>query len=756
MPEQSTHKASILKSTRRAFLIGGGAAVGLAIGYAVWPRERALNLKARKGETIVNGWLKIGTDGRVVVLVPQAEMGQGVYTALPQILADELGADWKMVAVEPAPLHPIYANRLLMQGGAEALPSMLQGIGRWAIAEFAEWTALQVTGGSTSVRAFYDTLRQAGAAAREMLCKAAADLWDVDWQDCDTANGMVHYKANRVRFAEIAARAAEQDPPFEPRLREPGKGGILGRSAPRIDIPSKTDGSARFGTDVRLPNMVYAAVRSGPVGATRLTRLDASGLRGRPGIIDTVQGDGWYAVVADTWWGARKGLDAVKASFATDGRLAASGWIDQALRKAAADGEGQAFRDEGDAPGVLSEGSVVRADYFVPFLAHACLEPMTATARVADGRAEIWAPTQSASLAVWGVARALDIDDEAVTVYPTLLGGGFGRKAEADACVQAALIARQVKRPVQLIWTREEDFAQDRFRPAAAARLQAKLDADKRIAAWHGRIAVPSVSNSFMGRTFPSMAGGGDPAPEPSAIEGAADLPYAIPAIRVEHVDVPVPVPLGYWRSVGHSYTAFFVESFVDELAYAAGTDPLTFRLRMMADRPRHAAVLKMAASRGGLLGGASDGGARGIAIHECFGSIVAQVAEVEVDPETGLQVKRVTCVIDCGRVVNPDIVKAQMEGGIIFGLSAALHGAIGFDQGRAVQSNFDSYPLLSMAETPEIEVIIMPSDAPPGGVGEPGVPPIAPAVANALFAATGVRVRDLPFAGKPLVTRAG
>ena len=729
---------------RRKFLIGAGIGAGLVIGYLAWPRERALNWAARPGETVVNGWVKIDRSGRVIVAVPQAEMGQGVYTALPQILADELGADWRTVGVEPAPLHPVYANTFMSAAAAEGLPSFLQGMGRWALTELAQRYAIQITGGSTSVMAFYDTLQLAGASARALLCQAAARRWDVDWRECDTANGFVEHQGKRLRFADVIDEVDPDDAPEAPALRETPR--LIGRPMARLDVPAKVDGSARFGIDVRLPNMAYAAVRAGPVDGAELASVDAAAAKRRPGVIGVVEGPNWVAVVADTWWGARTALDAVKATFETSEEVASSAAIAEAIGAALAGDDAEALRDEGDA---LEGAGVIQATYGVPFLAHACLEPMTATARIVDGRCEIWAPTQSATLVNWRVADALGFSEDEVTVFPTLLGGGFGRKAEVDACVQVALIAQEVERPVQLIWTREEDTTQDKYRPAARARMRAKLGPDKKIAAWHARVAVPSVGPSFMSRNVPAFGGGGGDA-DAQALEGALHMPYDLGAVRIEHAPIETPVPLGFWRSVGHSYTAFFVESFIDELAEAAGVDPLTFRLRLLTKSPRHAEVLRTAAAEAGFMGAAAEGAAQGIALHESFGSIVAQVAEVAMK-DGALQVNRVTCAIDCGRVINPDIVRQQMEGGIIFGLTAALHGAISFAGGRAEQTNFDSYPLLTMAETPEIDVHIISSTEPPGGVGEPGVPPIAPALANALFAATGVRIRDLPFAGKTL-----
>ena len=736
------------RTTRRNFLIGTGAVAGLAVGFALWPRSRALNWAAGKDETVVNGFVKIGTDGRVIVAVPQAEMGQGVYTSLPQIVADELGADWNTVSVEPAPLHPMYSNHGMILDPTAEMPTIFRGFARWSLGKVVDHFDLQMTGGSTSVRGFAGPVRLAGAAAREMLCRAAARDWGVDWTECDTDNGFVVYKAQRARFADIAGKAAAEDMPSSPTLRAPGAGRLMGKSVQRLDIPGKTDGSARFGIDVRLPGMVYAAVKSGPAGDPKLLRVDTRVVMATPGIIDVVHGPSWVAVVASTWYGAHTALETLAPVFAVPARPAGP-WIEPALKAALGSNDGGVVQQSGNAAALLGQPGVIQADYSVPFLAHAALEPMNATARVDAGHCEVWAPTQSLSLTTGAVAKALGLEDDAVTVHPTLLGGGFGRKAEKDACVQAALIARAVKRPVQLIWSREEDFAQDRFRPAAAARMRAALTPvthgqPQRITAWASKVAVPDVAASFMARNLPALAG--KVKPNAAAVEGSVGQPYDFGAVLAEHVPVDVAVPLGFWRSVGHSFTAFFVESFVDECAHAAAVDPGAFRLAMLGDKPRHAAVLRAALHAAGPLGIIEPNVARGVALHESFGSIVAEVAEVVCKPGEDPHVRRVVAAIDCGPVVNPDGVRAQIEGGILFGLGAALKGRISFVHGRTAQVNFDTAPMLTLAEAPAITVIIVPSSAPMGGVGEPGTPPIAPAVANAIFVATGQRHRDLPL----------
>ncbi len=739
--------------TRRNLLIAAGVGGGLAIGWAVWPRRYGLNWTAGEGEHVINAFIKIGVDGRVTVAVPQAEMGQGIWSGLAQIVADELGADWRAVGVEPAPLGPDYANRGAMIDQVAQMSETMRGIATWAGGRLVEYFDLQMTGGSTSVRGFEAPLRHAGAAAREMLCRVAARRWDVDWEACDTRDGFVVHKANRLAFADLASDARIEDAPSEPRLRVTPL--LSGKPLLRLDIPSKTDGSARFGADVRLPGMMYAAIRQGPIGATRKS-IDTSSL---PAGARLVAAADFVAVVADGWYAAKTALDTVKTSYAAATNPAGP-WLEAGI-KAALDAPGKQVRDDGnvgrvfesggDIAGAASGGKIagaasggyIIADYTLPFLAHACLEPMTATARFEAGKCEVWVPTQSATLANWAVARALDIAQTDVTIFPTLLGGGFGRKVETDAAVQAAIIAKAVARPVQLIWSREEDFAHDMWRPAVAARLRGAADASG-VTAWDAIIAAPDIGASFMGRNIPALAS--SPSASASAIEGSVYLPYAIDNIRVVHALADGTVPLGFWRSVGHSFSGFITESFVDELAAAAKVDPGAFRLAMLKDKPRHAAVLRAVLKAGGPLGQIAPGVGRGVAMVESFGTIVAQVAEVELVEGEPPRVTNVWAAVDCGRVINPDSVRAQIESGIIFGLTAALHGRVDFANGEARQSNFDSYPLLSMAEAPRIAVMLIASNQAPGGVGEPGTPPIAAAVANAIFAAGGGRRRDLPL----------
>lgn len=711
--------------SRRAFLIGTGGVVGLAVGFALWPRQWPNARQVPQGDTLLNAWISIGPDGRVTVAIPQAEMGQGIHSGLAQIVADELGADWARVGVEPAPWHPAFAHVGLAAAGAAALPPMLQPIAEHLGATVIQRMNLHMTGGSTSVMGYHDILRDAAATARTLLAAAAAKQWDVPAATVDARNHQLVAQANAMPFAE-AARLVDADAnPGPIRLRDAAARPLEGKPLPRIDIPAKVDGSARFGGDVRVAGMVYAAIRHGPVGS-RLVSATA------PAGSTLVKGPDWVASTGATTWEAMRALEQVKADFAIDGESAGPDILAGAVRAAAF-------------PAPPADAATISADYAVPFLAHAAMEPMVAAARLTDGQVEVWGPTQSLTLAHAAVADALGVPEAGVTIYPTLVGGGFGRKAEGDAMAQAALIARAIGKPVLLQWSREQDFAGDRFRPPAAAAMRATLGKDGTIASWEARIAVPNVGSSFMGRTMPRLAPKPDK-PSASAIEGADTIPYAVGRFSAAHVPVLQPVPLGYWRSVGHSFSAFFVESFVDELAAEAGVDPLAFRLKLLDAHPRHARVLREAAAAGQWEAPVPAGFGRGIAVHGSFGSIVATVIEAAVI-DGAIRIRRLASAIDCGRAINPGSVRAQLEGGAIMGLSAAIGEGLRFARGVPSASNFDAYPLLPMAGAPEevVSVIVTSGEA-LGGVGEPGTPPAAPALANALYAATGRRARTLPL----------
>ena len=724
--------------SRRGFLIGTGAAIGLVVGYAVWPRTYPNAWTAGEGETLLGPWVKIGPDGRVTVPVPQAEMGQGVMSAFAQIVADELGANWQMMAVEPAPWHPAYANVGLAKQAMQGLPGIVRGLGERLGEEAIRRLNIHLTGGSNSISSYHDALRAAAAEARQWLVAAAAGEWGVAAKELDTQNGYVVYKANRMAFADAVKLVNPDAEPAAPTLRPQESRPLAGKSLARIDLPPKVDGSARFGADVRVPGMVYAAIRHGPVAGKLVSA-------GAPAGVVLVKGPNWVAATGPTSWEARRALDKVKASFAVEGKPAGP-WIAEALQAAARAEGGEAVGKHADVDAALGNSQhVVTAEYSLPFLAHVCMEPMTATARIVGGKAEVWGPTQSLTLAHWNVAKALGVESGDVIIYPTLLGGGFGRKAEADAMVEAALIARAVGKPVQLCWSREEDIGSDRFRPPVFAAMRGAVNGGK-LAAFEARVAVPALNGNFMRRNIPDFAPDEDSA-SAADIEGLAEIPYAAEAFRAIHLPVPQPVPLGYWRSVGHSFSGFIAESFMDELAELAGHDPLAFRLGLLDDKPRHRRVLQAAAEAGNWGEPAPKGFARGLALHESFGSIAAMVVTAGL-ANGRVKILEVVSAIDCGRALAPDSVRAQLQGAAVMGLSAALGEAVTFENGEAQERNFHSYSVARMADMPSRFVTqIIDSGAALGGVGEPGLPPAAPALANALAKATGKRVRTLPLA---------
>ncbi|HEX8257971.1 MAG TPA: molybdopterin cofactor-binding domain-containing protein [Allosphingosinicella sp.] len=727
---------------RRTLLIGGGVGAGLLIAWAVWPRSYSPNLRAAPGETVFNAFLKIGNDGRVVVAVPQAELGQGVYTSLPQILADELGADWNTVAVEPAPLGPLYANTFLAgEESAEGLPSSLQSVARWAAQEHATRTALMITGGSTSIRAFETPYREAGAAARALLSKAAAERWGVDWEMLDTRGGFVVDGERKLSFGELAEAAARQELPADLPVRGGLEGRLVGEELPRLDLPSKVDGSARFAGDVRLPDMVFASVRQGPFGATRLLRADRAAADRIPGVLATFENPGWVGAAATNWWAANRAVEAMRPVFETRGGLAGSADIRAALSSAMESGESVRAFSRGEIGAAFGLVPGFRARYFAGLAPNAPLETLTATARLGGGRLEIWAPTQAPSFARAAAARAAGLAEGQVTVYPMLVGGGYGRKLETEAIEQATAMAVRMKRPVQLVWSRIEETMQDSFRPPAYAAMSASMIDGGRIMGWQARIAAPATTAQLIGRL---QAGGKPAAPDLSMVGGAVP-PYAIPALAVDYAPAELPIRTGIWRSGSHSYTAFFTECFVDELARQAKVEPLSFRMQMLGDNPRLARCLSTAAGLGGWDGGV-PGSAMGIAVHSAFGSHAALLVEVAVDQAQRIRVSRAVCAVDCGRVINPDIVKQLVEGGIIHGIAGATGNPINFERGLPNAQGFAELALPRLGDSPEVTVEIIESEEEPGGATELGVPAVAPAIANAIFASTGQRLRALPL----------
>lgn len=738
--------------SRRNILIGGGAGIGLLIAWSLWPRSYSPNLNAAEGEHIMNAFLKIGRDGQVVVIVPQAELGQGVYTVLPQILADELGADWRTIAVQPAPINPIYANTLLAEEwlGSD-MPTLIGKAGEWAVRQYAIRNAVMLTGASTSLRMFAGTYREAGAAARVLLCKAAAARWDVHWEACDSKDGFVTWGDQKLRFGDLAAEAAEYDAPDQLPLRPRADDDLVGRDLPRLDVPSKIDGSANYAADIRLPDMVFASIRQGPIGNARLKSVNEAEAKKVAGFLKVIKQERWVAVTGSNWWAANKALDLLDPIFTIEGRLIDNSFIDQSLESALDSGEGNRFVHEGDLEKIFDGAQIVASEYRVAPALHLAMEPMAATAHVRDGEAEIWVATQAPAFARAAVARALDIAESAVVIYPLFAGGSFGRKMEAEAAVQAAIISRETNRPVQLLWSRAEDVIHDRPRPPAHARLAAKLGRAGFVEGWSAKVAVPSA----LTETWARMADGALPhearakgyaTAERAAISGLVP-PYSLGALAIDHYPVDVGLPSGRWRSNANHYSAFFNECFIDELAKISGIEPMSFRMQMLSNNPRLAHCLSTAAALGGWQGGIAGSG-QGIACHSMSGSHIAIVVEAGLTGDK-LSVRRIMAAVDCGMQVNPDIARQQIEGGVIFGLASALGGVTPYRRGMPRKMRLGDLKLPRLADVGEITIEFIRSREEAGGVGEIGVPAMAPAVANALFTVTGERFRTLPLLGE-------
>ena len=726
--------------SRRTLLVGGGAGVGLALAWAFWPRTYRPNLRQADGETLFNAFLKIASDGRVIVAIPQAEIGQGVFTSLPQILADELGADWRTVSVEPAPISPLYANTLLAEEASEAsaFPSVL-GVDRWSARQYATRNALMLTGGSSSVRGFETRLREAGAGARALLSKAAAERWDARWEELDTRDGFVWRGRDRLSFAELAEAAAGETLPENLPIRGGFEHRLVGQPLPRLDVPAKIDGSAMFAADVRIRDMVHVAIRSGPRGSRRAA-VDRAAADRVPGVLTVLENPDWVGVAATNWWAAAKGLDALHPRYELPADLASDQTIAAALSAGLDSGDAKRVEEVGDPDAVPQGASAVTARYAVGVAPSAAIEPLTATAHVIGDRLEIWAPTQAPGLARAAAARAIGFAEEQVTLYPVLVGGGYGRKFETEAIEQAAVAAVRLDRPVQLTWPRIQEIQRDALRPPAAARMTA-LMRQGAITGWRARIAAPVAADALADRlqvsaSFFRVDGG------PTA---GAVPPYPIENLAVDHVPVELALDLGIWRSGAHSYTCFFTECFIDELARAAGHEPLSFRMRMLVDNSRLARVLATATAIGGWDGGVRGGG-MGIAVHSAFGSYIATLVEIELTRDQRPRVMRAVCAVDCGRIVNPEIVKQQIEGGLIHGISAAVGDPVEIVNATPTARSIGAYRLPILRDSPDVTVELIESEEASGGVTELAVPTAAPAVANALFALTGERLRTLPL----------
>jgi isoquinoline 1-oxidoreductase beta subunit len=751
---------------RRRFLLGAlGVGGALVVGWGVMPpRSRlgsASDLPAHDGEVALNGWIKIRPDGSVVLAMNRSEMGQGVHTALPMLVAEELDLPLTRVSLEQAGPEAIYGNVAMWVGSLPFHPAdegrLARGT-RWIVRKLTRELGISVTGGSSSVADAWQPLREAAATARGQLLGAASLRWRVPVAELSVRDGVVHHASGQQAHYGELAKVAAATPPGSVTLKDPAAWTLIGKPAPRLDLPAKTCGQARYGIDVRPPGLLFAAIRHCPMIGGGIGSVDTDAAGAMPGVERIVRLGGYggsnaaIAVVARSHWHAQRAASALQPQWTQrpaggldSAQILAS--LEASARDAAAHGGGFAFYKRGDAAEALKRAGArrVEAVYRAPYLAHATMEPINCTAQVRDGRVEVWAPTQAPSLARAMAAQTAGVADDHVTLHVTYLGGGFGRRLEVDYVGQAVRIAMDTGgRPVQLLWSREEDIAHDFFRPAGVAVGQAVLDGAGRPEALAITSAGDAISPRWLERALPLLSGPVD-APDKTAAEGLFDLPYGVPNQRMAHVATQHHVPIGFWRSVGHSHNAFFSESFIDELAHAALQDPVAYRLALLKDSPRHAAVLQLAAQQADWGSPLPAGHARGVALHESFGSVVAQVAEVSLEGGAP-RVHRVVCAVDCGVPVNPNIIAQQMEGGVIFGLTAALHGRIDIVDGQVQQHSFPDYPLLGLKDVPAIETHIVPSTLPPSGMGEPGVPPIAPAVANALFALTGQRLRELPL----------
>jgi isoquinoline 1-oxidoreductase beta subunit len=751
-------------SRRRIVL--GGLAVGS--GLLVWSAARRLDdgdarakfLASTPDSAVLNAWVKIDPDGMVTCGVHRAEMGQGVTTALPMLIAEELDVDWERVRFEFAPVDRDYFNfGVLLRGQplGDTADRPLAHFGERLIRGAFHAMGMSLTLSSTSVVDAWDALRPAGAAARAMLIKAASRRWAAAADRLQTERGQVFDPLTGLRasYGELAAEAALERPPDAPTLRGPGQFRLIGTAPPRLDVPAKVTGKAAFGIDTVLPEMRYAVVRHSPLAGVRIAAVDnAAEVAGMPGVEGVVRiKDQAVAVVArDTWSAMRAAARLSLQPESMDSTAPDSEDMFGAWRRALDDADAVVFRDDGDVTAARAAGNIsLDAVYELPYLAHACMEPMNCTARLDAGQVTLWVGTQAESIARDVAAETAGVSPDNVSVHRTFMGGGFGRRAEMDFVSAAVATAAAFPgQAVKLTYSREADMRFDMYRPAAVARVRAALDADARIAALDYMLVTQSVTASYFERT--PTPRGGNARKDGAALSGALNLVYGVPNLRLAFVPQQSAVPAGFWRSVGNSHNGFIVECAMDELAAAAGRDPVEFRLAHLAERPQHAAVLREAAARAGWGAPLPPGVGRGVALIESHDSIVAQVAEVAVEVAAdsltprAVSVIRVVCVIDCRTVVHPDIVVAQMESGILDGLASALYGRITLRSGAVEQGNFDDYRLLRLQDAPRIEVHLLPQGGRPGGVGEPGVPAAAPALVNAIYAATGQRVRRLPI----------
>ncbi len=736
--------------SRRRVLIGGGVGAGLLVAWSLWPREYAVNLATAQGEHVINGFIKLGEDGHIVIVVPAIEMGQGAYTIIAQLIADELGADWRQIAVETAPINPIYANRVLAREWADGVGTWLFGdVARDFAEERAERSALQITGNSSTLRNFGVQARFAGAAARTALAMAAAKRWSTDWQACETLNGFVVNGKDRLRFGELAADAATMTPPDDLQLRAGARDRLVGRILPRLDVPSKIDGTANFAADVRLPNMVYASIAMGPLGNSIVTNVNEAQIKSNPDVIQIVQTERWVAVVAKNWWAAEQALASAQPKFKIEGEVPSSAVAQNALRVALQSTDSVTMASKGDFRDDYPAEGTLKSGYGVDFAPHAAIEPVAATARIIEGKLELWIGTQVPGLARKAASDASGFDEEDIILHPMQIGGSFGRKYEVEIAAQVAHIAVEAERPVQLIWSRHMDMLHDRFRPMASAQMTAHIKAGGQVDGWRALISAPATLAEMKSRitngtdAYEAVEDEGNGS-DGSIVAGSYP-PYAIPNLDIQLHPVNIGIATGKWRSGAHSYTAFFNECFMDEIARKSGIEPFSFRMALLGGSPRLAMCLTKAAALAGWDGG-GDGSRMGIACHAMLGSHIAVIAEASISDDQRVIVNKICAAVDVGRIVNPDVTRQQIEGGLMFGMASATSNRVIVDKGMVTPSHLGGLRLPRLADTPPIMIDIILSDEAPGGVGEIAVPPVAPAIANALFAASGKRFRQLPL----------
>jgi isoquinoline 1-oxidoreductase beta subunit len=695
---------------------GGGLLLSLRLPFANGDAEAAAGFAP-------NAFVRIDGDGQIVLTMPYVEMGQGTYTSIPMLIAEELEVGLSQVRLEHAPPNEkLYGNPLL--GG------------------------IQATGNSNAVRASWQPLRQAGAVARTMLVAAAAKRWNVDPSSCRAQSGEVLHAASgrSIKYGALAADAAGMPVPENVALKRPQDFKLIGTPAKRLDTPAKVNGTAVYGIDVRPPGVKIATLAQSPVFGGRVKHVDDTAAKAVKGVRQIVQLDDAVAVVADHMGAAKKGLAALAIEW-DDGPHAKLSTQDIARElEDATLKAGAVAQNIGDVDNALASAATkVEATYQLPFLAHATMEPMNCTVHLRNDACEIWVGSQAMARVQAAAAKTAGLPLDKVIVHNHLIGGGFGRRLEADGVIRAVEIAKHVEGPVKVVWTREEDIQHDMYRPYWFDRLSAGLDAQGRLVAWKNRFAGPSVLARWAPPTFNNGF-------DPDTVEGAIDLTYALPNMRVEYVRVEPPgIPTAFWRSVGPSHNVFVTESFMDELAVAAKQDPVAYRLALLDKTPRAKAVLALAAEKAGWGQPLPERAGRGVSLQFVFATYMAHVAEVEVAKNGAVRVRRVVCAVDCGTVVNPDTVRAQIQSAIIFGITAALYGEITLKDGRVEQTNFDSYQMLRMNEAPAVEVHIVQNSEPPGGMGEAGTSAIVPAVANAIFAATGKRLRKMPVGAAAL-----